>query len=324
MHAIICYRHGGPEVMQYEEVPRPEPAVAEVLIEAEAIGVNFVDAMRRSGRHPSAPPPPFTPGIEVCGRVAEVGPGVTRFRPGGRVIGRCVTHGAYAEFVRVEERFTVACPGSLSAEEGAALFVTGQTAYHALVTAGWVRPGESVLITAAAGGVGTCAVQLAKALGAKVVAAAGTPEKRRLAEELGAGAVVDYTREGWPDAVLAATGGRGVDLILESVGGAVARACLDCWAPGGRLVVYGQASGEPAVVTGDQLLFGNRTACGLAVGTVIEDEALMREAMERLAGWVTSGALRLQIGRRYPLREAAEAHRDLEGRKTQGKLILLR
>jgi len=323
MRAIVCRRYGGPQVMQIEEVPRPEPAEGEVLIQSEAIGVNFVDTMRRSGRHPAPPPVPFTPGIEVCGRVVAVGAGVTRFRPGERVIGRCITHGSYAEFVVTEERFTVPCPETLSAEEAAALFVNGQTACHALITVGQVRSGESVLVTAAAGGVGSCAVQIAKALGARVIATASTDEKRRLAESLGADMVVDYTRENWPELVLAATGGRGADLILDSVGGATARASLNCWAPGGRVVIYGKASGEPLTVTSDQLLFGNRTAYGLAVGTVIENEEVMRAAMQRLEEWIATGALRLLIGKRYPLADAAQAHRNLEGRTTHGKLVLL-
>ncbi|MCH8150673.1 MAG: alcohol dehydrogenase catalytic domain-containing protein [Planctomycetes bacterium] len=154
MQAIVCHEHGGPEVMRYEEVPQPKPTAGDVLIQAEAIGVNYVDTMRRSGKHPAAPETPFTPGIEVCGRVAAIGSQVSRFREEDRVIGRCVTHGAYAEYVCVEERFTVSWPEALSAQQGAALFVNGQTAYHALVTMGQTKPGESVLITAAAGGGG--------------------------------------------------------------------------------------------------------------------------------------------------------------------------
>lgn len=326
MHAIVCRRHGGPEVMQYEEIPLPEPEAGEVLIEAEAIGVNYVDTMRRSGQHPSAPQPPFTPGIEVCGRIAAVGSRVRRFQQGDRAIGRCVSHGAYAEYVRVEERFTTACPDDISAEEAAALFVNGQTAYHALVTMGRVQPGESVLVTAAAGGVGTCAVQIATILGASVIATASTPEKRQLAGSLGAETAVDYTKPNWPQRVLenakAAEKG-GVQLVLESVGGKIAKACLDCWAPGGRMVVFGKASGEPALICGDDLLFGNRSVFGLAVGTVIEDEALMRKTMTQLLQWVGQKKLRLQIGEKYPLREAAAAHRDLVGRKTHGKLVLI-
>jgi NADPH2:quinone reductase len=323
MHAIVCHEHGGPEVMQYVEIAQPEPAAREVLVKAEAIGVNYVDTMRRSGKHPTAPKTPFTPGIEVCGRVAAAGSQVTKFREEDRVIGRCITHGAYAEYVCVEERFTVACPETIRVEKGAALFVAGQTAYHALVTVGQVRPGEWVLITAAAGGVGTCAVQIAKLLGARVIAAAGSAEKRDLAKDLGADKVIDYTAADWPERVRAATGGIGSNVVVESVGGEIARACLTCWAPGGRMVIFGKASGQPVVISGDDLLFGNRTVHGLALGTVIEHEAIMRAAMDRLTEWLAHDELRLHIGQILPLRDATQAHRELESRRTTGKLVLL-
>ena len=322
MHAIVCHEHGGPEVMQYEEVSQPKPTAGDVLIQAEAIGVNYVDTMRRSGKHPAAPKTPFTPGIEVCGRVAAVGELVSRFREGDRVIGRCVTHGAYAEYVCAEERFTVGCPETVSAEEGATLFVTGQTAYHALVTIGQIQPDEWVLITAAAGGVGTCAVQIAKLHGAKVIAAAGSTEKCDLAKSLGADATVNYAEPGWPERVREATSDNGANLIIESVGGEITSDCIQCWAPGGRMVIYGKASGKPAMVSGDDLLFGNRSVHGLAVGIVIENETLMRQAMDRLVEWVASDQLCLHVGQVYSLRDAAEAHRDLESRKTTGKLVL--
>jgi NADPH2:quinone reductase len=322
MQAIVCHEHGGPDVMKYEEIAKPEPAAGEVLIKTEAIGVNYVDTMRRSGKHPAAHKTPFTPGIEVCGQVTVVGEGVSRFREGDRVIGRCVTHGAYAEYVCVEERFTVCCPGTVSAEQGAALFVTGQTAFHALVTIGQAKPGESVLITAAAGGVGTCAVQIGKLLGANVVAAAGSTEKCDLAKSLGADAVVNYSEPGWPERVREATGGTGANLIIESVGGDIASGCVQCWAARGRMVIFGKASGEPAMVSGDDLLFGNRSVSGLAVGIVIENETMMREAMDRLVEWLTEDRLRLHIGQVYQLREAAQAHRDLASRRTIGKLVL--
>ncbi len=323
MHAIVCHQHGDPEVMQYEEIPRPTPSEHEVLIRAETIGVNYVDTMRRSGKHPAVPSVPFTPGIEVCGRVEAIGSAVTRFHTEDRVIGRCVTHGSYAEFVCVEERFTTACPDQLSAEQGASLFVNGQTAYHALITMGKTQPGDNVLITAAAGGVGVCAVQIGKLIGANVIAAASTPEKRNLAEELGADVVIDYTQSDWPNHVLEATSGRGANLIIESVGGDVADSCIQCWAAGGRMVIYGKASGAPALVSGNDLLFGNRTVYGLAVGHVIENESLMREAMDQLVGWLQSGDLRSQIGRTYSLRDAVQAHQDLQSRSTHGKLVLI-
>ena len=322
MHAIVCHRHGGPEVMQYEEVRRPEPAAGQLLLRASAIGVNFVDTMRRSGNHPAAPAPPFTPGIELCGHVTAVGDGAGDFRTGDRVIGRCVANGAYAEYVALEARFAVKCPDAISDNDAAALFVNGQTAYHALVTVGRVRPGENVLVTAAAGGVGICALQIAKILGARVIATAGTDEKLELARRFGADETVNYSEPKWPEDVLRATG-EGADVILESVGGDVAKGCLACWAPGGRLVIYGKASGQPAVVTTNELLFSSRTAYGLAVGTVIEDAALMRQAMEQLFDWHAGGKFRLLIGHEYPLRDAAAAHRALEGRETHGKIILV-
>ncbi len=323
MHAIVCDRHGPAEVMGYVEVPMPEPAAGEVLIQAEAIGVNYVDTMRRGGNHPTAPRPPFTPGIELCGRAAGLGPQVAGFKIGERVIARCVTHGAYAEYVCAEARFTASCPESLPPEQGAALFVNGLTAWHALTTVGQARAGEWVLITAAAGGVGTCALQLAKAVGAHVMAAAGSAEKLDLARQLGADVPIDYSRPDWHEDVLAASGGRGASLILESVGGDVFQHCLRCWAARGRLVIFGRASGKPGVVTGDDLLFGNRTAHGLALGMIIEDTEVLRSSMQQLFDMCLGGRLRVVIGRTFPLREAAAAHRHLESRQSRGKIVLL-
>lgn len=199
MHGILCETHGSPDVMVYRELPDPTPSAGELVVRAQAIGVNFVDTMRRSGRHPSAPPAPLTPGIELVGQVVAIGEQVSRFTVGERVIGRCVTHGAYAELVAVEERFAVACPDSIPNEQAAGLFVNPQTAYHALVTMAHIQPGESVLISAAAGGVGLSAVQMARTLGAKVIATAGTAEKLDLTREFGADVAIDYSHDDWPD-----------------------------------------------------------------------------------------------------------------------------
>lgn len=320
--AVVCRQHGPPQVMQLEQVPRPEPGEGQVLIEAEAIGVNFVDTMRRSGNHPAAPHPPFTPGIEVCGRIVQSGPGVQGFVVGQRVIGRTVTGGAYAQMVVADACFTVPCPESIARETAAAIFVNGQTAWHALHTVGQLKPGDSVLVTAAAGGVGTWAVQLAARAGARVIAAAGSAEKCELALRLGAAAAVNYREPNWHQAALDATGGAGADLILESVGGDVGQGCLRCWAVGGRMVVYGEASGTPINIPGDVLLFGNRAAFGLAVGMVIQNEPLMRQAMDELYAAVEAG-LQVPLGGTYPLAEAARAHADLESRRTHGKLVLI-
>jgi len=321
-NAIICDSHGGPDVMQWRTVPLPVPAADELRVRVEAVGVNYVDTMRRSGKHPSAPDPPFTPGIELVGIVEAIGDGVSRFAEGDRVIGRCVTDGAYAEAACVEERFTVACPAEIPADEAAGLFVNPLTAWHALHPFGGVTGDDTVLITAAAGGVGVCAVQLARQAGARVVAAAGTEPKRQLAADLGADVTVDYTDPDWPAAVLDATGGEGVSLVLESVGGEVFSGCLDCWAPGGRLVVFGQACGTAGTLPANILLFGNRTVRGLALGTVIENEAVMREGMDRILEAYRAGDLRIIVGETHAIADAAEAHRRLEGRQTHGKVVL--
>jgi NADPH2:quinone reductase len=324
MKAIVCEQHGGPEVMHYrEDWPTPEPGPGELLLRAEAIGVNFVDTMRRSGKHPTAPSPPFIPGIELCGRVLRLGEGVTGFSEGDRVLARITGHGAYAEEVCAEARFTVPCPEQLQPEQGASLLVNGLTAYHALLTREQVKANEWVLVTAAAGGVGVWAVQIARLLGARVVAAAGSEEKLQVARELGAHVLVDYSRPDWPDDVLQATDGKGVDLILESVGGLVLEGCLTCWAPQGRMVIYGQASGTPGLVPGDVLLFGHHRVSGLAVGVLLEDTALMRSSTQQLCDWVLTNQVKILIGHRFPLSEAVEAHRCLEGRKSRGKIILI-
>jgi len=239
------------------------------------------------------------------------------------VIGRCVTHGAYAEVVCVEERFTVPCPADIPAAEAAGLFVTGQTAFHALQTVGRLQPGETVLVTAAAGGVGLCAVQMAKTLGGQVVALAGSDAKLKVARSAGADAVINYSDDDWIGQVQTGSRQQGCDLILESVGGELATGCLQCWAPGGRMVVFGKASGEPAVISTNDLLFGNRTVSGMAVGKVIEDQDLMRQAMDRIFEWYSAGDLKIHVGQQFPLSAAVEAHQRLLSRETIGKLVLL-
>lgn len=309
--------------MELVDVPRPTVGPREVLVRSAAIGVNFVDTMRRSGRHPAAPATPFTPGIEVCGWVEEVGDQVERFQAGQKVIGRCVTHGAYAEFVVTEERFTVEWIDGIPPEQAASLFVNPQTAYHALKTMGRFGADEIVLITAAAGGVGLAAIQTAKSMGGTVIALARGVEKLELARQHGADFAVDYSKAGWSREVSHATDGRGVDLILESVGSKVASECLKCWAFGGRMVVYGKASGEPAVVTTEELLFGNRCVHGMALGTLLENEDLLRSGMSEINRMCRAGDLKCHVGHTFNLANAADAHRLLEGRGSVGKIVLL-
>ncbi|WJQ01213.1 quinone oxidoreductase [Geobacillus stearothermophilus] len=323
MKIVQFAEYGGPEVLQVKEAERPLPSGRQVVIEAEAIGVNYADTARREGRYVVPTPLPFVPGTEVAGIVREVGPDVEAIRPGQRVVA-LIESGGYAEFVAVDERAVVPLPDGLDVRRAAALPVQGLSAYHILTTMGRLEEGETVLVHAAAGGVGTLAVQLAKRFGAKtVIATASTEEKRALAARLGADVTIDYTKDGWAADVMEATGGRGVDVALEMAGGDVFHQTLDCLAPFGRLVVYGAASGEMTRLNPVRLMAKNWSVVGFFLPQVMRKRALYERSLRDLLAWVRDGSLELTIGGVYPLERAAEVHRLLQGRKTSGKLLLV-
>ncbi len=323
MKIVQFAEYGGPEVLQVKEAERPLPSGRQVVIEAEAIGVNYADTARREGRYVVPTPLPFVPGTEVAGIVREVGPDVEAIRPGQRVVA-LIESGGYAEFVAVDERAVVPLPDGLDVRRAAALPVQGLSAYHILTTMGRLEEGETVLVHAAAGGVGTLAVQLAKWFGAKtVIATASTEEKRALAARLGADVTIDYTKDGWAAEVMEATDGRGVDVALEMAGGDVFHQTLDCLAPFGRLVVYGAASGEMTRLNPVRLMAKNWSVVGFFLPQVMRKRALYERSLRDLLAWVRDGSLELTIGGVYPLERAAEVHRLLQGRKTSGKLLLV-
>ncbi|MCK7605742.1 quinone oxidoreductase [Geobacillus stearothermophilus] len=323
MKIVQFAEYGGPEVLQVKEAERPLPSGRQVVIEAEAIGVNYADTARREGRYVVPTPLPFVPGTEVAGIVREVGPDVEAIRPGQRVVA-LIESGGYAEFVAVDERAVVPLPDGMDARQAAALPVQGLSAYHILKTMGRLEEGETVLVHAAAGGVGTIAVQLAKRFGAKtVIATASTEEKRALAARLGADVTIDYTKDGWAADVMEATDGRGVDVALEMAGGDVFHQTLDCLAPFGRLVVYGAASGEMTRLNPVRLMAKNWSVVGFFLPQVMRKRALYERSLRDLLAWVRDGSLELTIGGVYPLERAAEVHRLLQGRKTSGKLLLV-
>ncbi len=323
MKIVQFAEYGGPEVLQVKEAERPLPSGRQVVIEAEAIGVNYADTARREGRYVVPTPLPFVPGTEVAGIVREVGPDVEAIRPGQRVVA-LIESGGYAEFVAVDERAVVPLPDGMDARQAAALPVQGLSAYHILKTMGRLEEGETVLVHAAAGGVGTIAVQLAKRFGAKtVIATASTEEKRALAARLGADVTIDYTKDGWAAEVMEATDGRGVDVALEMAGGDVFHQTLDCLAPFGRLVVYGAASGEMTRLNPVRLMAKNWSVVGFFLPQVMRKRALYERSLRDLLAWVRDGSLELTIGGVYPLERAAEVHRLLQGRKTSGKLLLV-
>lgn len=323
MKAVRFHHTGGPEVLVFEDVDDPNPARGEVLIRVEAAGLNFADVMRRRGDdYPEPSPPPFILGAEVAGTIAGLGEGVDHLSVGTPVF---ATPGAggYAEYVTVPAATVIPLPQGMTILQAAALVGHGLTAAFALRNSARLQEGESVLVEAAAGGVGQFAVQLAKIYGAgRVIAAASTSEKRALAERLGADASVDYTAPGWSEQVRELTNGRGVDIVLETVGGETVGHALDAMAPFGRMIFIGQSSGESAAVDPWRLTTPSHSLIGFYVAAFTAMPELTMSTLTELVGHVLAGTLTLEPGTVLPLSEAAEAHRLLESRRTTGKVIL--
>jgi NADPH:quinone reductase len=323
MKTVRFHATGGPEVLRYEEVPDPKPGPGEVLVKVEAVGVNFADVLRRRGDdYPEPSPPPFTLGGEIAGTVAALGAGTTKLAVGDPVYAT-PRIGGYAQYVVVPAATVVPLPDGISPVEATTLVVQGLTAALALRHSARMAFGDTVLVEAAAGGVGSFAVQLARTWGAStVIGAASTPGKRASVLELGADMVVDYTQPGWADQIRSMTGGKGVDIILEMVGGEVVAQALDALAPFGRMVVYGQASGKPALVNPQRLVTDNQSVTGFYIGGFFRHPDIIERTLSELVALVGAGRLKLPVGTVLPLSEAVKAHRMLEGRQTIGKVVL--
>lgn len=322
MKAIQFTKFGGPEVLQKVEVEKPVPKGREVLIEIHAAAVNYADTARREGQYVVKTTLPFIPGAEVAGIVVEVGEYVTAVKPGTRVV-TLIESGGYAEYAIADERSLIPIPEQLDFNQAAALPLQGLSAYHILKTMGRLQEGESVLVHAAAGGVGTLAVQLAKLFGAgKVIATASTEEKLQLAHEMGADVLINYTNENWEEQVLEATGGKGVDVALEMAGGDVFIKTLKCLATFGRLVIYGVASGEQSRFYPSSLMARNQSVIGFFLPQIMRKPELLKTSLQELFQYLAEGKLKLTIGDVFPLEEAAHVHALLQSRKTVGKLIL--
>jgi NADPH2:quinone reductase len=319
---IVRYREKGPpEVLTVEEETIPIPGGGEVLVRVEAAGVNYGDVLRRSGRHYPIPTPlPHAPGSDVIGVVDAIGNGVEPSMIGRRVFATART-GAYAEYAVGPANRTYPVPEGLDPIVGIALMSQGCTAALILKRPGRLQPGESVLVPAAAGGVGSMAVQLAKLYGAGIVVGlASTPAKRAVVSELGADAVVDYTQDGWATQVLNHNGGSGVDLALEMSGGPVFYETLQAVrAQNGRMVVFGNASDNRVSITPDVLLARNMNVSGFMLGA---HAASRGDILAELSAFVLEGKLKVQIGGVYSLAEAPQAHRAIEARTSVGKLVI--
>ena len=322
MKAVRYHRFGGPEVLRYEETADPEVGPGDVLIRVGAAGVNFSDLMRRAGTYNPNLPLPHHEGVEAAGTVERVGAEVQGPRPGDRVM-TMLGQRCQAEYVAAPEPLVYPMPPGYSFEAAAALPLAALTAYHLLKTGAGVQPGESVLIHAAASGVGTLAVQLAKLWGARVFATASTDEKLEAVRALGADELINYARENFVTAVLARTENRGVDVVLECVGGEVLAQSAKALIPGGRLVIYGRASGEAGAIGGDVILTRNLSVLGLHLGRRPWRPDMHGEAFIEIIRLVAADRLKPVVDRAFPMAEVAQAHAYLAGRRTIGKVLLV-
>ena len=322
MKAIRIDNIGGADVLKLRDVPEPSPGPGEVLIRVDAAGVNFSDIMWRRGEYDLETPLPFIPGAEVAGTVVALGPNVIGFEIGTPVVS-APPSGGYAQFVVAPVATTFPIPEGISPIEVVSLMAQGLTGVLALRKSARLAPGETVLVEAAAGGVGSFAVQLAKLYGAsKVIAAASSPEKRAIAEALGADASVDYTAPGWAKTVRDLTDGRGVDVVLDLAGGETTAQALGALAPFGRLVVIGKATGEAPAIAPWVLEEHNQSIVGFRIFGFAKTPSIIQEALGELIGLVLGGKIKLQSGGVFPLAKAADAHRLIEDRKSTGKLVL--
>jgi NADPH2:quinone reductase len=320
MKAIRVHQFGGPETLAMEELPVPKPGKGEALVRLEAIGVNFIDVYQRMGLYRSALP--FTPGNEGAGVVEDTGPGSGEVSAGDRVA-YAGTLGSYAEVAIVPAWRLVKLPAGIDAGTAAAAMLQGMTAHYLTHSTYPLKPGEACLVHAAAGGVGLLLAQMARRRGARVIGTVSTKEKAELARAFGADEVILYTEQDFELEVRRLTGGKGVQVAYDSVGRTTFEKSLNCLAPRGYLALYGQSSGpvppfDPQILNTKGGLFLTRPSLGQYTAT--REELLWRA--NDVLGWAASGELKIRIGARFPLSEAAEAHRQLSGRKTTGKVLL--
>ena len=322
MHALVMQTLGEPEQLELVSIAEPTPGSGQVSIDVAAIGCNFADILICRGKYQVKPDLPFSPGSEVAGRIRALGDDVTGLRVGQTVAAQ-LPFGGYATQVLADARRVQSVPESMPLADACALGIAYQTAHLALVDRAQLKPGETLLVHAAAGGVGLAAVQIGKALGARVIAGASGQDKLELCQRHGADEVVDAREESWPDRVRELTGGQGAQVIYESVGGSVFEGSLKCIAWAGRLLVIGFSSGDIPSARMNRVMLKHIALIGVNVGAYHEhDPAALRRATDALFSLYAQGKVRPLIHARYPLREAATALRNLAERKTVGKVIL--
>ena len=326
MKAWQVVRHGEPEdALELAEVTRPVAGPGQLLVRTLAAAANFPDVLMCRGTYQVRPPLPFCPGVELCGEVTEVGAGVTVFSPGDRVIGGTVVpHGAFAEYAVMDAAVTMSAPAGLDDAEAAPFHLTYQTGWFGLHRRARLAAGETLLVHAAAGGVGSGAVQLGKAAGARVIGVVGAPEKAAVARDLGADVVVDRSREDFVAVVKEVTGGRGADVVYDPVGGEAFKGSTKCIAFEGRIVVVGFASGDVPLAALNHALVKNYSILGLHWALYQRlDPGGVRDCHIELTSLVAAGAIRPLVSERLPLADVPYGLRRLADGVTTGRIVFL-
>lgn len=321
MHAIRVHQTGGPEVLRYESVEPASPGRGQVLVRVEAAGLNFIEVYQRTGRYKVALP--FVPGSEAGGEVVEIGEAVSGVKVGDQVASQSFA-GSYAEYALAPAERLVLLPAGVTPRVGAAVLLQGMTAHYLACSTFPLAPGQTCLVHAAAGGVGLLLCQIAHRLGARVIGTVSTETKAALAREAGADEVILYTQQDFVIETRRLTGGAGVHVVYDSVGRTTFAKSLDCLAPRGMMVLFGQSSGpvepvDPQVLNQKGSLFLTRPT----LANYVASKADLLERASAVLRWVADGSLRVRIGHEFPLAAAAEAHTELEARRTTGKVLLI-
>jgi len=321
MKAIRVHAPGAADAMKLEDVPEPQPKAGEAVVKVDAAGLNYIDVYQRSGLYKLEMP--LTLGLEAGGTVTATGPGVSEVKVGDKVAYTGVP-GAYAQYAAVPAARLVVLPQGVSTKQGAAIMLQGITAHYLACSTYPLKKGDACLVHAAAGGVGLILCQIARLRGAKVIGTVSTEEKAKLAREAGADETILYTKQDFAAEVKRITGGKGLQVVYDSVGKDTWEGSLNCLAPRGLIALYGQSSGpigqiDPQILNTKGSLFLTRPSLNVYIAT---REELQQRAAD-LFGWVRDGKLKLRMEFEFPLKDAAEAHRALEGRKTTGKVLLI-
>ena len=324
MKAVVCKTYGPPESLVYEEVPSKRPGKGQVVISVRAAGVNFPDTLLIAGKYQLKPPMPFSPGIEVAGVVKELGAGVDSVQIGDRVIG-LPDQGGFAQEVLVDAARLFSMPQGMEFPIASAFVATYGTAYYALKDRGQLRPGETLLVLGAAGGAGLCTVEIGKILGARVIAAASSEEKLAVCKQQGADELINYATQDLRERVKDLTGGNGVDVVYDPVGGNYSEVALRTIAWGGHFLVIGFTTGDIARIPLNLPLLKGCSIVGIFfwASLTLHEPTLHQENVRELLSWYMTGKIKPHIGATYPLHRAADALNELLNRQAKGKLVLL-